>query len=351
MDFDYLPLIQRAPPITLIGVIGDEGKTTTAHITYEFLKSAYPEPTLEDDKIIFTQAPSVFWVNTQTDPEAFLKKIKREDIVIVELDEPTMKKYDEAGINLQIIVCTSILPVTHHKEIAHAHDMAISCKRQTSNNYLVIGEDTYEHVKKNTPFSIKSKLVFKQAEDVPRAWSIPFKGYHNKENVALALGVADIFKVPEEGLQRILETLKVLPGRLQSLGKVKGIEVYNDASARTPGATLAALRTLSRNKNVTLIIGGQDNGFNVRFLLPHLKEYCSGIVLLAGTGTLSVHKNVLGINSLAHEHAQNLEEAFEKGLDMTRSGDILLFSPAFGCVSENSRSQAFIDLVEKKTRT
>ncbi|MSR71106.1 MAG: hypothetical protein EXS50_00320 [Candidatus Taylorbacteria bacterium] len=343
---DYISFIKNAPTITIVGVVGDEGKTTTAYVLHEILAQVYKPPQIIEDKIILTQSPSVFWLNEESDLVLLLKKLKREDIVIVELNGELVAKFDEAGISVAIAVCTNSMPVTHSKELGHMLDHALIFKRQSSNNFIIIGEDTFDHIKKVINFRIKSKVIFKKAEDVPREWKIAFPGYHNKENIALAIGVTELFKIEPTTIRTVVEKLTSLVGRLQLVKNVRGVDIYNDASSKTPGASLAALQTLSHNRNIVIIIGGRDTGFDSRFLLSHLSQYAHGVVVLAGTGTLPVHRNILSISTVSHAHAQNLDEAVEKGLDMCRDGDILLFSPAFGAVSEADRSEEFLKVVE-----
>ena len=343
---DCISFLKRAPPITIVGVVGDEGKTTTAYMIHEILRQTYPPPKVADEKIEFTQAPSVFWLDSENDLSLLIKRVKREDIVIIELDTVRIAEFDDAGISVQIVVCTNILPASHGKEALHAEDQARILKRQTSNNFIVVGEDTFSYIKKAVKFGIKGKPIFKKAEDVPRTQNLHFQGYHNKENISLALGCAELFKVDTGKALAVLENLTPLPGRLQCVKKIRGVEIYNDASSKTPASALAALRTLSHNRNVVLIMGGRDAGFDARYLLPHIDQYANGVVLLEGTGTLKIHRNILNIATLAHAHAQNLEEAVGKGMDMARDGDVLLFSPAFGAVSETDRSEEFLRAVE-----
>ncbi|MCR4334681.1 MAG: hypothetical protein NUV47_03055 [Patescibacteria group bacterium] len=330
-------LIKKAPPIKIIGIIGDEGKTTVAYITYGLLKELYPQD--KDDNI------SVFLLNEEKNCNLLLKKIEREDIVIMEFEEKDIKEFDELGLNIDVIVCSSFNEKNHKKGKSHIQEQTSLIKRQSSNNFLVIGEDTFACVKKSVRFGIKSKVIFKHAEDLPREWNFHLKGYFNRENIALAMGVAEIFKIPEEMMKKAVEEIKPLSGRLQYVKTIKGVEIYNDSFARTPLATLSALRTLAQNKNVVLIIGGNDNDFDVCFLLSHINQYCSGVVLIAGIGTSTFHKNILSINNISHNYADNITEAVKKGMDMTREGDVLLFSPALGCQSEIERSEEFLKCI------
>ncbi|MEK9184562.1 MAG: Mur ligase family protein [Patescibacteria group bacterium] len=331
--------IKKAPPIKIIGVIGDEGKTTTAYMIYELLKDSYPFTDVSVDN------PSVFLFSEEKNCNLLLKKIKREDIIIIEFEESNIKEFDELGINIDVIVCVSISDKAHRKEQLHIQDKTLFLKRQTSNNFLVIGEDNFSCIKKSIKFGIKSKVIFKGAEDLPREWNFSFKGYHNRENMALALGVAEIFKVSEEMTKNAIEKIIPLSDRLQYIKTINGVEIYNDAFSKTPMATLTALRTLSQNKNIILIMGGNDNGFDIRFLLSHVNQYCSGVVLIAGIGTSAVHKDILSIVGITHEYAHDIGEAVKRGMDMTREGDVLLFSPAFGCKSESNRSEEFLKYV------
>jgi len=78
---------------------------------------------------------------------------------------------------------------------------------------------------------------------------------HNRENAALALQAARLFKVSDEDARKILKDWKPLKGRLEPVKKVKNVEFYNDTASVSPDSTIAGIRTLSDNRNLVLIMG------------------------------------------------------------------------------------------------
>ena len=95
-------------------------------------------------------------------------------------------------------------------------------------------------------------------------------------------------------------------------------------------------------------MGGADKVLDMTALEKALPNFCQHVVLLDGTGTAKL-KLVEQENFKLH-NTKTLKEAFEKALELTKSGDTLLFSPAFASFglfkNEYDRGDQFLKLVE-----
>jgi len=108
-------------------------------------------------------------------------------------------------------------------------------------------------------------------------------GEHNRYNAACALAVARELQIPDDISKAALESFAGVPGRLELVREVRGVKVYNDTTATTPEATLAAIAALDP-KHTILIMGGADKGLDMSALkavLPSLKR----VFPLQGSGT------------------------------------------------------------------
>ncbi|MEX2405652.1 MAG: UDP-N-acetylmuramoyl-L-alanine--D-glutamate ligase, partial [Candidatus Paceibacterota bacterium] len=119
---------------------------------------------------------------------------------------------------------------------------------------------------------------------------------------------------------------------------------YNDNNATSPEATIAALKSFPE-RSVVLITGGTDKNLDYSKLTDQINEKVKRLILLPGTATDKIRKN-LRISSSEHD---SLEEAFEQAVDAASSGDVILFSPAsssFGLfANEYERNDQFLDIV------
>jgi UDP-N-acetylmuramoylalanine--D-glutamate ligase len=104
--------------------------------------------------------------------------------------------------------------------------------------------------------------------------------------------------------------------------EAKGVKIYNDTTATTPEATLAALQAL--DKNVVLIAGGADKGLDMNKLLLEIPKHTKRVILLAGTGTNRVIEFLPGASIF-----DNLEAAVKEAFIAAEPGDAVLLSPAF----------------------
>ncbi|MCL4361152.1 UDP-N-acetylmuramoyl-L-alanine--D-glutamate ligase [Candidatus Dependentiae bacterium] len=123
----------------------------------------------------------------------------------------------------------------------------------------------------------------------------------------------------------ILPKLELPEHRLDFVGEINGRKFYNDSKSTIAQATLAAVEKLN-NKSVVLFLGGISKGVNRSNLVASLKNKVKYILCFGGEAEQLYEfcKQHL-INASAHK---NLEDAFEKGIEISIPGDILLFSPA-----------------------
>ena len=106
------------------------------------------------------------------------------------------------------------------------------------------------------------------------------------------------------------------------------------------------MRTLgSIQKNIFLIIGGSDKGLDTKDLISAIRDTCKEILFLEGTGTATIRyifPDGLGF--------RNLKQAIDEAMLTAKSGDIVLFSPAFASFgmfkNEYDRNDQFLALVK-----
>jgi UDP-N-acetylmuramoylalanine--D-glutamate ligase len=149
----------------------------------------------------------------------------------------------------------------------------------------------------------------------------------------------------EEEIFAGLASFAGVEGRLQSLGEISDIKIYNDNNATTPQAVVAGLKAVGNrdDKNVIWIGGGAKKDIDTSELLATIPEYCKKVVLLAGTGTDTIK------DLIECEVVGSIKEAVEAGLAVGESGDVLLFSPGFASFgmfkNEYERNDEFLRVI------
>jgi len=198
-----------------------------------------------------------------------------------------------------------------------------------------------------TDVTLGQEVILADPSSIPEDSLLAMPGEHNRLNAALAYEALRALSLSDDEIFHGLATFKGVAGRLEYLGEIDGVKIYNDNNATTPQATIQGLRAIGNldDKNVILIAGGADKGIDTEMLLEEINKYCKKVVLLAGTGTDLIK------DKCQAEVVGSIEAAVEAGLAEGEAGDVLLFSPAFASFglfnNEYERNDAFVACINK----
>lgn len=338
VEMDASLFAKLAPEVTIVGVTGTRGKSMTTTLIYEILKA--------------NKLKRKIYIGGNVRGGAtlpLLSKVKKGDVVVLELDSWQLQGFGEAKISPHISVFTTFMPdhMNYYKNNIKDYfaDKANIFKYQTKNDFLVIRLNMRKLVK-NT----KSKLIIANSKNVEK-YDFVVPGENQLENLACAVEVVKLFGIKEPDIKKAVKKFKGVEGRLQYVKTVKGVKIYNDNNATTPEATVSGLEALGhspmgeplgQNKNIILIAGGADKGLDVSPLMKAINKYCKEVVLLPGTGT---DKLKTGLK------AKDLKDAVKKVMSFAKKGDVVLFSPAFASfgmfTNEYDRNDKFLDIIKK----
>ncbi len=156
---------------------------------------------------------------------------------------------------------------------------------------------------------------------------LALRGRHNLENALAALALGQTLQLPIDAMLEGLREFAGLPHRCHFLGRIAGVDCYDDSKATNVGAACAALRGVAAlcSGRVVLIAGGQGKGAQFAPLAEALAE-CGRAALLIGADAAQIATALEGIVPV--ERHATLEEAVRGGLAQARPGDALLLSPA-----------------------
>jgi UDP-N-acetylmuramoylalanine--D-glutamate ligase len=172
---------------------------------------------------------------------------------------------------------------------------------------------------------------------------------HLREAFALAIQTASLFRIEKELALEILSKWKVPKGRIELVKKNKNLVFYNDSASIKPSSTLFAVKTLSKQRNLVLIMGGAKGGGSYDLLYRSLPEYVHTVVLLPGSGTIKERHSIEKIVNIKVKSAPMIEEAVRVAVENANKGDIILFSPGFDFggvdISRKDRGEKFIKAI------
>ncbi len=312
--------------ITLIGVTGSNGKTTTTTLIYEILKEA--------------NLPVVLAGNIGFPLSSFVESIKPKDILLMEISIQQLCNFDKFKTNISVF--TNIFDA--HLDFVGSKENYINIKKRifnhhTKNDYAVLNYDN-EEVRNNTHdimssidyFSKNNKEVKCHIEDnyvyydgnkIISTDDILIKGAHNYENVMAAILVAKRLNVSDEVIIKVLKKFKGVEHRIEFVREINGVKVYNDSKATNVKATEIALSSF--NKPTILLLGGLDRGHSFN----DLTEYMKNVKLVVSYGQtkdrIKEYCDSIGIKCIVTDE---LIPATKIAIDNSNSGDVLLLSPA-----------------------
>ncbi len=317
-------------PASIIGITGTKGKSTTTWLIGSFLKAGEKIKRLKNIK-------RRVWVggNIRTSMLDFLLRVRAHDFVVLELSSFQLESLRRIRRSPKIAVITNIFPdhLNRYSSMRSYREAKVNVFRfQKSGDLLFLPS---RGVGLKGVRNIRSRIIRIQPGSVFRKFANAFRvsppEYH-QANVALAIAVAKHFGVGDSAIRSVLKNFSGLPGRMELVRKVRGIEFINDTTATNPVASLEAIRATKRRigrHSLHVIAGGHDKGLPLAGYVASLVEYASSVVFLPGTATKKMESRIKNLESRKRprvSHAKTMSEAVGIAYRNTESGDVVLLS-------------------------
>jgi len=325
--------------IPVVGITGTRGKSSTTHMIAAILAKA-------GKKVLL--GGNVRGVSTL----ALLREVTGDEIAVLELDSWQLQGFGEAHLSPSLAVFTTFYPdhLNYYKDdlAAYLTDKANIFFYQHPGDTLVLGSQCAPIIVEKFGDAIEADIVIADETKLPDDWTLQIPGTHNRYNAALALAAARAADIEDAVSREALESFAGVEGRLQLVREVNGVKIYNDTTATTPEATLAALSALDPDGkgNVVLIMGGNDKNLDMNKLLVEIPEHTKRVIMLAGTGTARVLEFLPDASVF-----DTFEAAVGEAVKAAQPGDSILLSPAFASFgmfkNEYDRGDQFNALVAK----
>lgn len=323
---------EKLKDVTIIGITGTRGKSTTTELIAHILHGAGKHVHLGGNIRGMANLP-------------LLQKIEDGDFLVLELDSWQLQGFGDLKFSPDIAVFTSFLD-DHLNYYGGDRELYFNDKAKIFTNQkvscLIASAQAAEEIKKRTPVDI----IVPGLKD----YDAKIIGTHNDVSISLAIEVAERAGISKEEAEKYAVTFEPVEGRLQKVGEINSVIVYNDNNATTPDATIAGINSIYEkyNRKPIVIMGGSDKNLSLLKLEETVKEKTKGYVLLAGTGT---EKLTLPKTNMCEKLEECVDLAFEKAVP----GDVILFSPGFASFSpyfknEYERNDLFMRCIkERKT--
>ena len=334
--------------VTIIGITGSNGKTTTTTMTYEMLKRS-------NHKVHLAGNIGIPLADIVSD-------VKEGDIIVLEIsDHQLMDMYD---FTTNIGVLTNLSEV--HLDFHGSYENYKNIKKKIFANHtkdsiaiLNAGNKDILELTQNIPskkiyFSAKEKadicleegdIVYNE-EKIISTKDIRVKGNHNYENSMVAILIAKMFDVTNEDITKYLKEFKGVEHRIEYVTTLNGRKFYNDSKATNNESTIIALDSFT--EPTILIMGGLDRNIPFDSIAPHLIH--TKKIICYGEAKEKI-KEFGKLNGKEVLITETLEEATKLAYQESAEGDVILLSPA--CASWDqfdnfeTRGQIFKEVVKK----
>jgi UDP-N-acetylmuramoylalanine--D-glutamate ligase len=175
---------------------------------------------------------------------------------------------------------------------------------------------------------------------------IALRGEHNLENVLAACAASYLAGATPAGIASGIKTFHGVEHRLEPVGKIGGVEFYNDSKATNVDAALKAIEAFSGP--LIVILGGKDKGSPYAPLREPLRRNAR-LVILIGEASQKIAADLGDAAQLMQ--VGTLDRAVQAAIERARSGDVVLLAPACSSFDQfenyEQRGRAFKRLVEK----
>ncbi len=334
-EFEFCAQFIKEP---MIAITGTNGKTTTAHLTYTFLKESgidvwiggnYGEPLSQ--YLSSEKKAKVCVVEVSSFMLEHVDKFTPQNIVFTNLAENHLDRYRsmEEYVNAKRKIflntnqaTTSILNADDNAVVELARDPAV----QRGRIFYFSRKPTLEPQIMNIggAVTIKDQVRVRTGPEIEyySVANTKMKGRHAYENIMAAILSAREHGGKHDVIQRVIDSYRGMAHRLEYVRKVGGVEFYNDSKATNVHAVMRALDAFE--ENVILIMGGKDTNLNYLPLKDRIQKRVKTLILV-GEAKERINRDIGDFSETFL--IGTFEEAVLIAYQKSRIGDTVLLAP------------------------
>jgi UDP-N-acetylmuramoylalanine--D-glutamate ligase len=329
---DELEFASRYTKAKIIAITGTNGKTTTTLLTYHLMKHAGFNVALAGN-VGFSMARQVadgnfdwFVIEMSSFQLDGTKTFKPEVGILLNITPDHLDRYEytmQKYVDSKMLISRNMDASQHF--IYYADDQVISeeVKKRTIQAHQVkvsLKKDPAMPVHYNGVemcFTLKGSFSILQSDTT-------LKGPHNLINTMSAVSAVHLAGAKLESIREGLKTFKNAPHRLESIAIIKGVEFVNDSKATNVDSVVYALGTY--DKPLVWIAGGIDKGNDYNIIKDEVKKKARALICLGKDNEKL--KKAFGDVVPTIKETQSVSELVRLALEVAKSGDVVLLSPA-----------------------
>ena len=329
---DEIEFALRYTNATVIGITGTNGKTTTTLLSHHILSHAGFNACMAGNvgKSLARQLTT-----------------RDYDYIVLELSSFQLEGMHQSKMDIAVLLNITPDHLNRYESMeAYIASKFRITRNQTSSDHLIFCADDpisatgIEQFNTNAnlhPISIEKEVengAFQKDQfikiNIPnRSFTmsiheLALQGRHNTYNSMAAGVLARLLEIRKESIRDSLSDFTNAEHRLESVGKVHGIEFINDSKATNINSTWYALECTEAP--IVWVVGGVDKGNDYNMVMEMVKEKVKAIICL-GKDNSKIINAFSGIVDTITE-VDSAQDAVSTAYYLGKQGDTVLLSPA-----------------------
>lgn len=274
--------------------------------------------------------------------------------IVVEVSSFQSESFIDFTPDVGVFLNISPDHLSRHRTLKEYAKQKAKCFQNQNPEHVLIYNAEDDYVESLCQDSLAETLPFSSQDinsDVTQFEHCP--GKHNHLNILAALNVAKCLGYSIPSCLNAMVHYKPLKHRLEFVSTIDGRRIYNDSKATNPDASINALHAFDEKPIV--ILCGEDKKLDLTDCLLELIKQAKAIIVF---GDMS-NKVCLECQRINNEFpvcpVNDIEQAVEKSFNLSRSGDVILFSPASSSLDQfknfEDRGNTFVTAVANYANT
>ena len=313
--------------VSIIGITGTNGKTTTTTITYEIMHKAFGDRVHLAGNIGFPLS-------------SVLEEVHSGDILVMECSCQQGENFIHFHPHVGVLTNFSEAHIDFMKTYKHYKNTKSKMfYNQSSDDIAILNYDNEDVMEEMSRIKSEKKFfsshhaidgchlidrdIYYYDEKIMSIDDIKIKGMHNVENCMAAIMAVKEYDVKNDIIRDVISHFKGVEHRLEYVDTIDGVEYYNDTEATNIKCCQIALSSFKCP--TILFLGGLERGQNFEELTPYMENVKAIIAIGQCRERVQEYAKSISKDVYVYEH---LADGFDKAHEIAEEGDVVLLSPA-----------------------
>jgi UDP-N-acetylmuramoyl-L-alanyl-D-glutamate--2,6-diaminopimelate ligase len=258
--------------LTVIGITGTSGKTTTTHMIYHVLKEAKHKVSLLSsvEAIIGGKSYDTGFHVTTPDPHTLPRYMRKavnlgDKYFVLEVSSHGLDQNRAAFVKFRVGVLTTLAHehLDYHKTLINYAKAKFKLLHQATTAVVPfqgLPTEVLEAVKYDKIGKKVKTFGLEHGDETQKKWQlmVGMPGEFNLKNAIAAAAVGSVLGIPKDKIRKALATFPGVPGRFEEIHSKHGFKIIVDFAHKPDAfeALLGTSRSIIRNKGRVIIMYG-----------------------------------------------------------------------------------------------